>query len=319
MEDSYIMLKNISKSFENKQILSISELSINKGEILSIIGPSGVGKSTLLRTIAGLSDDDYGEILIDGISMKGIPPQKRPVVYMFQDSLLFPHMNLLDNITFGLKMLGIKRKEREKSGKLMLEKVGLVNLEKRFPHEISGGQKQRVALGRSLIVKPKVLLLDEPFSNLDSELRKDTRRWMKRLLKEEEMTVLFVTHDLEEAMAIGDRVAILGEKTLQQVASPENLYHHPSNRFVSSFLQSGLWENERFISSEQLILSERKPLEHEPFWKAEIIESYFQNGNAQLVVSVKETKEKLTMVGKENTQEGKLVYLYKKDKLKGGK
>ncbi|TXC92949.1 ABC transporter ATP-binding protein [Metabacillus litoralis] len=313
MSDSYIVLKNISKCFEKQLILSISELSINKGEILSIIGPSGVGKSTLLRLIAGLNDADSGEILIDHISMKGIPPQKRPAVYMFQDSLLFPHMNLLENVTFGLKMLGINRKEREKLGKLMLEKVGLVNLEKRFPHEISGGQKQRVALGRSLIVKPKVLLLDEPFSNLDSELRKDTRRWMKHLLKEEEMTVLFVTHDLEEAMAISDRVAILGEKTLQQVASPKELYHHPINRFVSSFLQSGLWEHDRFIASEQLVLSERKPQANEKFWTAEIIESYFQTGNVQLVVSVNETKEKLTMVGKENQQEGKVLYLYKKD------
>ena len=311
MTDTHIELKNLTKSYDKQIIINISQLSIEKGEILSIIGPSGIGKSTLLRMVAGLVEY-AGDIYIDGHSMNGISPQQRPVVYMFQESLLFPHMNLLDNVTFGLKMAKVKKKKRYQMGEYMLGKMGLEGLQERFPHEISGGQKQRVALARSLIVKPKVLLLDEPFSNLDSELRKDTRRWMKRLLKEEGMTVLFVTHDLEEAMAMGDRVAILGEGSLQQVASPKELYDSPKNRFVSGFLQSGIWLSDRFIAGNRLSISERKPITVENVWEGEVIETFYQGGNYHLVVCFLGSNEWLTIQANKKVDIGSTIFLHEK-------
>ena len=282
MQKPYIELKNIIKTYDNQLVIDISQMSIKKGEILSIIGPSGIGKSTLLRMVAGLVGYDSGEITIDGHSMSNISPQQRPVVYMFQESLLFPHLNLLNNVTFGLKMARVKKRIRNQVGIAMLERMGLKGLTERYPHEISGGQKQRVALARSLIVKPKVLLLDEPFSNLDSELRKDTRRWMKRLLKEEGMTVLFVTHDLEEAMAIGDRVAILGDGKLQQIANPKELYDSPKIQYVTNFLQSGIWKNNKFIAVNRLFFTEDRPLGKQNMWKGEVIETFYKSGNYQI-------------------------------------
>lgn len=312
MTDTHIELKNLTKSYGKQIIIHISQLSIQKGEILSIIGPSGIGKSTLLRMVAGLVEYESGDIFIDGHSMNSISPQQRPVVYMFQESLLFPHMNLLDNVTFGLKMAKVKKKKRYPMGEYMLGKMGLEGLQERFPHEISGGQKQRVALARSLIVKPKVLLLDEPFSNLDSELRKDTRRWMKRLLKEEGMTVLFVTHDLEEAMAMGDRVAILGEGSLQQVASPKELYDSPKNRFVSSFLQSGIWINDCFIVGSRLSILEGRPTGIENVWEVEVIETFYQGGSYHLVVSLSGSNELLTIEANKKVEIGSIIYLQEK-------
>ncbi|WP_051912660.1 ABC transporter ATP-binding protein [Carnobacterium funditum] len=312
MKKTYIKLTNLSKIYEHQKIIAIDQLSIQKGEIVSMIGPSGIGKTTLLKMVAGLVEYDSGEIIIDGYSMSGISPQERPVVYLFQESLLFPHLNLLENVTFGLKMAKVKKKARNQMGVDMLEKVGLKDYTERYPHELSGGQKQRVALARSLVMKPKVLLLDEPFSNLDPELRKDTRRWMKQLLKEEEMTVLFVTHDLEEAMALGDRVAILGESKLQQVASPSELYDAPINSYVTTFLQSGIWREKRFISENRLVFTDAKRLGKQGSWKAEVIETFYKAGEYYTVILLSDTGEKLTLKGSKKTSVGSVVYIKEK-------
>ncbi|MBY6035798.1 ABC transporter ATP-binding protein [Fictibacillus nanhaiensis] len=318
--NSYIELQNITKHFKKQSVLNIPSLSINKGEIVSIVGPSGTGKSTLLRILAGLEEPDSGQIFIENQSMAGITPQDRPVVYMFQESLLFPHMDLLENVAFGLKMRRVNKTKRYELSRNMMKRVGIEGLESRYPHEISGGQKQRAALARSLIVNPKVLLLDEPFSNLDTELRKETRRWMKRLLKDEKITVLFVTHDLEEAMAMGDRVAIFRDGQMQQFAVPEDLYDSPANPFVSSFLHAGFWMGDRFIPSSTLtICNEVNDTFHH--WKAEIVETFFQDSKNHLVVCLNNCEHLITLTSEKHKKVGDQVILQEKEAVneKGGK
>ncbi|MGD6963490.1 ABC transporter ATP-binding protein [Fictibacillus phosphorivorans] len=307
MESHFIELSDIRKVYKDKEVLNLNQLSVKRGEIISVVGPSGTGKSTLLRLIAGLEKTDTGEIKIDGEYLTNVPPQKRPVVYMFQESLLFPHMNILENVAFGLKMAKVSKNKRYDKSKEMMKRVGLEGLESRFPHEISGGQKQRAALARSLIVHPKVLLLDEPFSSLDMELRKETRRWIKHLLKSENITVLFVTHDLEEAMAFGDRVAVLNEGKLEQLDSPHVLYESPINSFVASFLQGGIWTKERFIPVSCLKMGRN---DDQNGRSAEVIETYYQDGKFHSVVSIEHSEAVITLTTEEKVNVGERVKVY---------
>ncbi|MFC0238251.1 ABC transporter ATP-binding protein [Fictibacillus phosphorivorans] len=300
-------MSDIRKVYKDKEVLNVNQLSVKRGEIISVVGPSGTGKSTLLRLIAGLEKTDTGEIKIDGEYLTNVPPQQRPVVYMFQESLLFPHMNVLENVAFGLKMAKVSKNKRYDKSKEMMKRVGLEGLESRFPHEISGGQKQRAALARSLIVHPKVLLLDEPFSSLDTELRKETRRWIKHLLKSENITVLFVTHDLEEAMAFGDRVAVLNEGKLEQLDSPHVLYESPVNSFVASFLQGGIWTKERFIPVSCLKMGRNDDRNGK---SAEVIETYYQDGKFHSVLSIEHSEAVITLTTEEKVNVGERVKVY---------
>lgn len=307
MGSHFIELSDIRKVYKDKEVLNVNQLSVKRGEIISVVGPSGTGKSTLLRLIAGLEKTDTGEIKIDGEYLTNVPPQQRPVVYMFQESLLFPHMNVLENVAFGLKMAKVSKNKRYEKSKEMMKRVGLEGLESRFPHEISGGQKQRAALARSLIVHPKVLLLDEPFSSLDTELRKETRRWIKHLLKSENITVLFVTHDLEEAMAFGDRVAVLNEGKLEQLDSPHVLYESPVNSFVASFLQGGIWTKERFIPVSCLKMGRNDDRNGK---SAEVIETYYQDGKFHSVLSIEHSEAVITLTTEEKVNVGERVKVY---------
>lgn len=307
MESHFIELSDIRKVYKDKEVLNVNQLSVKRGEIISVVGPSGTGKSTLLRLIAGLEKTDTGEIKIDGEYLTNVPPQQRPVVYMFQESLLFPHMNVLENVAFGLKMAKVSKNKRYDKSKEMMKRVGLEGLESRFPHEISGGQKQRAALARSLIVHPKVLLLDEPFSSLDTELRKETRRWIKHLLKSENITVLFVTHDLEEAMAFGDRVAVLNEGKLEQLDSPHVLYESPVNSCVASFLQGGIWTKERFIPVSCLKMGRNDDRNGK---SAEVIETYYQDGKFHSVLSIEHSEAVITLTTEEKVNVGERVKVY---------
>ncbi|MBH0161600.1 ABC transporter ATP-binding protein [Fictibacillus sp. 26RED30] len=307
MGSHFIELSDIRKVYKDKEVLNVNQLSVKRGEIISVVGPSGTGKSTLLRLIAGLEKTDTGEIKIDGEYLTNVPPQQRPVVYMFQESLLFPHMNVLENVAFGLKMAKVSKNKRYDKSKEMMKRVGLEGLESRFPHEISGGQKQRAALARSLIVHPKVLLLDEPFSSLDTELRKETRRWIKHLLKSENITVLFVTHDLEEAMAFGDRVAVLNEGKLEQLDSPHVLYESPVNSFVASFLQGGIWTKERFIPVNCLKMGRNDDRNGK---SAEVIETYYQDGKFNSVLSIEHSEAVITLTTEEKVNVGERVKVY---------
>ncbi|MFZ3092147.1 MAG: ABC transporter ATP-binding protein [Nitrospirota bacterium] len=234
---AYVLLKDVSKSFNGIKALSDLTLEVKEGEFFSLLGPSGCGKTTALRLIAGLERPDKGTIAIGENIVAGerwISPEKREVGIVFQDYALFPHMTVFKNIAFGLR--GCSRQDLKQKVMELLEIVGLSKMEERYPHELSGGQQQRVALARSLAPSPRVMLLDEPFSNLDADLRLELRTETSRILKERMTTTILVTHDQEEAFSLSDRVGVLYNGRLEQVGAPNEIYHKPLSRFVAGFV-----------------------------------------------------------------------------------
>lgn len=234
----YLTLNKLSKSFGSKKVLEDLTLGINKGELLCLLGPSGCGKTTALKLIGGFLKEDYGSITISGEEMTSLPPELRPVSTVFQSYALFPHMTVLENVIYGLKFKGYKKKDAIREGEEYLKIVDLLPHKDKKIGELSGGQQQRVALIRALIVKPKVLLLDEPLSNLDAKLRIKLREEIKALQKKFNITMIFVTHDQEEAMSIADKIAVMSEGKLQQLGTPEEIYNKPANSFVLDFIGS---------------------------------------------------------------------------------
>ena len=242
----FLELKSIHKSFEGLKVVENLDLSLEKGQLLCILGSSGCGKTTTLNMIGGFLTPDSGAIFLDGADITAIPPEKRPVSTVFQSYGLFPHMTVLENVIYGLKFRGYKKRQAKEKGMQYLEMVGLQDYANAPIHEISGGQQQRTALARALIVEPKLCLLDEPFSNLDAALRVKMRKELKQLQRELGITMVFVTHDQEEAMLLSDQMAIMDQGRLVQVGSPEEIFRHPANEFVSSFLglSSLRWEED---------------------------------------------------------------------------
>jgi len=211
-------------------------LDIGKNEFFTLLGPSGCGKTTLLRVIAGFEFPDQGEVLLHGEEIAYLPPHKRPVNTVFQNYALFPHLNVRQNISFGLEMLGWDKDKIDATVRRMLELVKLEALASRMPDQLSGGQQQRVALARALAPKPRVLLLDEPLAALDLKLRKDMQLELKRLQDETGITFVFVTHDQEEALTMSDRIAVMSAGSIQQVGTPHEIYYAPQTRFVAGFI-----------------------------------------------------------------------------------
>ena len=232
----YLELKHIKKRFGDKEVVQDLSLGLNKGELLCILGSSGCGKTTTLNIVGGFLPADSGEVLLDGEDITKLPAERRPVSTVFQSYSLFPHMTVLENVTYGLKFRGYKRAQAREKGMAYLEMVGLSEYANAHVYEISGGQQQRVALARALIVEPKLCLLDEPFSNLDAALRFRMREELRRLQKELNMTMLFVTHDQEEALHLADRITIMEKGVVVQDDSPMNIYKNPANEFVADFL-----------------------------------------------------------------------------------
>jgi sulfate transport system ATP-binding protein len=235
-----IQIKHISKSFGSYKALDQINLKIETGELVALLGPSGSGKTSLLRIIAGLEMADQGSIFFDNEDITTINTKERKVGFVFQHYALFRHMNVFENIAYGLKVRPRKERPTKKEIKEKVEELlQLVKLEAfadRFPSQLSGGQRQRVALARALAVKPKVLLLDEPFGALDAKVRKDLRRWLRRLHDDYQITSIFVTHDQEEALDVADRIVVMNEGKIEQVGTPEEVYDHPNNPFVYDFL-----------------------------------------------------------------------------------
>ena len=232
----YLSLKNISKKYKDKEILKNISFDIKEGELVCILGPSGCGKTTLLNIIGGFLSDFSGDVLLSDENINNIPPEKREIATVFQSYGLFTHKNVIDNVSYGLKLLKIDKNMRGKRAKEMLEKVGLAGYEKKKIKELSGGEQQRVAIARSMVLNPKLLLLDEPLSNLDVNLRDVMRKEIKRIQKQFGVTMIIVTHDQEDAFKIADRVIVINEGHIEQIGTPEELYKEPKNNFISSFI-----------------------------------------------------------------------------------
>ena len=231
-----VELKNIGISFDGEQILDDLNLEIRDGEFVTFLGPSGCGKTTTLRIIGGFTQPDTGEVIIDGKNMNGAPPYKRQVNTIFQRYALFPHLNVFENVAFGLRVNKVDSKEIEKRVTAMLESVNLSGFEKRQVHSLSGGQQQRVAIARALVNNPTILLLDEPLGALDLKLRKDMQNELKNIQQQLGITFIFVTHDQEEALSMSDTVVVMNEGRIQQIGTPEDIYNEPKNAFVADFI-----------------------------------------------------------------------------------
>lgn len=232
----YLSLKNISKKYKDKEILKNISFDIKEGELICILGPSGCGKTTLLNIIGGFVSDFSGDVLLSDENINNIPPEKREIATVFQSYGLFTHKNVIDNVSYGLKLLKIDKHMRKKRARDMLEKVGLAGYEKKKIKELSGGEQQRVAIARSMVLNPKLLLLDEPLSNLDVHLRDVMRKEIKRIQKQFGVTMIIVTHDQEDAFKLADRVIVINEGHIEQIGTPEELYKEPKNNFISSFI-----------------------------------------------------------------------------------
>lgn len=237
-----VEVKNLTKSFLDSQALRGVSLEIKDGEFFSLLGPSGCGKTTLLRTIAGFETPTSGSVFIYGQNMEGIPPHKRPGNMVFQSYALFPHLNVFENIAFGLKLSKkFRPDEIEQRVNWALDLVRLPNLKNRFPRELSGGQQQRVAFARAIVNRPSVLLLDEPLSALDPKIRQEMQSELARFKKELNITFIMVTHDQAEAFGLSDRIAVLSSGLIEQVGSPQEIFSQPATPFVADFIgQSNL-------------------------------------------------------------------------------
>jgi len=234
---SKVVLKNLVKSYDGvKNIINNIDLEINDKEFIVLVGSSGCGKSTILRLISGLEDITSGDILIDDKIVNNVHPKDRDIAFVFQSYALYPHMSVYDNIAFGLKMRKFNKKDIDIKVREVAKALNLEELLDRKPKQLSGGQRQRVALGRAIVRQPKVFLMDEPLSNLDANLRVQMRAEIKRLHKKLETTFIYVTHDQTEALTMGDRIVVLDKGIIQQIATPEQIYNNPKNKFVAGFI-----------------------------------------------------------------------------------
>ncbi|ELZ5941379.1 ABC transporter ATP-binding protein [Providencia vermicola] len=233
---SYVIAENLSKSFGQNHVFSNIQFTIEKGEFITLLGPSGCGKSTLLRCIAGLEQPDHGELYINRQNITHQAAQQRGIGMVFQSYALFPNMTIEDNIAFGLKMRKVECQERRKAVAEVIEMVELQGKEHQFPHQLSGGQRQRVALARALVMKPQILLLDEPLSALDARIRKHLRQQIRHIQRELKLTTIFVTHDQDEAMIMSDRIFLMNKGAIIQSDTAENIYTQPANEFVARFM-----------------------------------------------------------------------------------
>ncbi|AVN63891.1 spermidine/putrescine ABC transporter ATP-binding protein [Mesoplasma florum] len=253
MENNILELRNVTKDYDGKVVLKGIDLNIKEGEFITLLGPSGCGKTTTLRIVAGFEKPNSGQIMFEGKDLLPIPINKRQFNTIFQSYALFPHLNVFDNIAFGLRTKKTKKDILQREVLKQIRQVGLEGFEDRNINDLSGGQKQRVAIARALVMKPKVLLLDEPLAALDVQLRQHMREELKRLQREIGITFLMVSHDQEEALSISDRVVVMNEGSIQQIGTPEDIYNEPENLWVAKFIgQSNIIEDGMFIEDNKV-------------------------------------------------------------------
>jgi len=246
-QDYSIELKDLTLGYGERDIISGLNLDVRRGEILSLLGPSGCGKTTTLHAIAGLISPRKGAVVIDGVDQTKVPINRRNVGMVFQGYALFPHMTVFNNVSYGLRIKSVPKEQVRERVARALKLVGMEQFAHRRPRELSGGQQQRVAIARTMVMEPRVLLLDEPLSNLDAKLRQEIRGDLKRILRELSITSVFVTHDQEEAMFLSDRIVLMKDGEIAQLSSPREIYNHPANSFAAAFLG-----NTNFIAAKLL-------------------------------------------------------------------
>ncbi len=231
-----LIISGLTKKFSKNEGVENINISVKERELLTLLGPSGCGKTTILRAIGGFNKIDSGKIILDGNEIQDMPPEERPTGMVFQSYNLWPHMTVYENMAFGLQIRKHSKSQMKEEINEMLRLVRMEGMEKKYPGQLSGGQQQRIAIARALVLKPSLLLLDEPFSALDAKIRGQMREELKRIQREAGLTVIFVTHDQEEAMAISDRIAVMRRGFMDQVGSPEDIYDNPRTRFVAEFI-----------------------------------------------------------------------------------
>jgi putative spermidine/putrescine transport system ATP-binding protein len=236
LSTGFVSLRGVNKYFNEVHAVANLDLDVKAGEFFSMLGPSGSGKTTVLRLIAGFENASSGRVVIESQDVTDLAPFDRPVNTVFQDYALFPHMSIQDNVEYGLRTRKVPKAERAKQALEAIDSVKLSHLSQRLPHKLSGGQRQRIALARALVLRPKVLLLDEPLGALDKQLREEMQVELKRIQREAGITFIFVTHDQEEAMRMSDRIAVFNEGSIEQIGTPQEVYEKPQTKFVASFL-----------------------------------------------------------------------------------
>jgi ABC-type Fe3+/spermidine/putrescine transport system ATPase subunit len=274
--NTVLELRALTKHYPTHRAVNVVSLAIGAGEFFSLVGPSGCGKTTTLRLVAGFETPTSGDILLDGTSVAPLPPYRRDVSTVFQNYALFPHLTVAQNLAFGLeRRSNLNKHHVTQRVSDALHLVQLTGKENRLPHQISGGERQRVALARSLVLKPKVLLLDEPLSALDPKLRKQMRQELKTLQRQVGIAFLFVTHDQEEALSLSDRMAVMNNGVLQQVGTPRELYRNPQSRFVAEFLGDVSWINDAAVRPAAIRVSKQPPGDSVPSIAAVVEETTF--------------------------------------------
>ncbi len=285
-----LIIENLTKKFSKNEGVENINLCVKEHELLTLLGPSGCGKTTILRAIGGFNQIDSGRILLDGKEIQDLQPEKRPTGMVFQSYNLWPHMTIYENMAFGMQIRKCPKEQIKKEIQKMMELVRMDGSEKKYPSQLSGGQQQRIAIARALVLKPSLLLLDEPFSALDAKIRGQMREELKRIQREAGLTVMFVTHDQEEAMAISDRIAVMRQGHMEQVGKPEEIYDHPKTRFVAEFIGEMNFIEEN--GSAFAVRPEDVTLQHDQNGKYEILQMMSLGHYTQAIVK-KSEKEML--------------------------
>lgn len=285
-----LIIENLTKKFSKNEGVENINLCVKEHELLTLLGPSGCGKTTILRAIGGFNQIDSGRILLDGKEIQDLQPEKRPTGMVFQSYNLWPHMTIYENMAFGMQIRKCPKEQIKKEIQKMLELVRMDGSEKKYPSQLSGGQQQRIAIARALVLKPSLLLLDKPFSALDAKIRGQMREELKRIQREAGLTVMFVTHDQEEAMAISDRIAVMRQGHMEQVGKPEEIYDHPKTRFVAEFIGEMNFIEEN--GSAFAVRPEDVTLQHDQNGKYEILQMMSLGHYTQAIVK-KSEKEML--------------------------